>query len=336
MSVSGQGAPAEDGMPTEASNWWAKLRGSPSEEDLLAFQEWYDRDPDHARAFDEIVNTDQGLEVVRRTATGKEPDRLAVHVPARLTRTLLLIAAGLILALVVYAGVARAWLSASVPNSAPQQEFASAAGQIRTVTLPDGSHVILDTGSAFAVNFSASQRRLTLERGRARFEVAHDPNHPFIVTAGGSDVIAHGTIFDVDMSAAQPRVSLLRGSVEVRKTSDLAAARPRPGLFLRPGEMVQVAGDPLAAKPVPLPEKQADWTSGMLAFDDRPISDIVAGANRYAPSKIVLKDADLGALRYTVSFPAKDSPGLAQALAGAFNLVQSRDSEGHILLAHRK
>jgi hypothetical protein len=47
----------------------------------------------------------------------------------------------------------------------------------------------------------------------------------------------------------------------------------------------------------------------MLAFDDRPLVEIVGGANRYAPSKIVLTDPDLGALRYTISFPAKDPLG---------------------------
>lgn len=336
MSVSGQGIPAEEGSPTEASDWWAKLRGTPDEADLLAFQTWYDQDPENARAFDEIVETGGGVEIVRRTAIGKEPDRLARHVPGRITRTLLLIAAGLILALVVYAGVARAWLAGSSPGAAQHQEIASAPGQIRTVTLPDGSHVTLDTGSAFAVNFTPSQRRLTLVRGRARFDVAHDPDHPFIVTAAGSEVIAHGTMFDVDLSGKQPLVSLLRGSVEVRKASAMVALKSPRGQFLKPGQMLLVASDPLAAKPVPRADNDGDWTSGMLAFDDQPVRDIVAGANRYAPNKIVLKDGDLGALHYTISFPAKDSPGLALALADAFNLTQSRDSQGHIFLAHRK
>lgn len=336
MSVSGQGEPAEDAVQTEASDWWAKLRGTPSEEDLLAFQEWYNRDPRNEQEFNEIVETNGRLDTFGRTARAKEPDRLGKHVPGRITRTLLLIAAGLILALVVYAGVARAWLAGSSPGSSQQLDFASAPGQIRTVTLPDGSHVTLDTGSAFAVNFTPMQRRLRLIRGRARFDVAHDPGHPFIVTAGGSEVIAHGTIFDVDLSARQPLVSLLRGSVEVRKASALGVAKAPLGQFLKPGQMLQVASGPLAAEPVARPETSGDWTSGMLAFDDRPLREIVAGANRYAPSKIVLKDPDLGMLRYSISFPAKDSPGLAQALASAFNLAQSRDNQGQILLAHRK
>jgi transmembrane sensor len=232
MSASGQGAPADEVLRNEASAWHAKLRGSPDEADLLAFQDWYDQDPRHAQAFDDVVETWDRVGILERTATGREQDRLAKHVPGRMTRTLLLIAAGLILALVVYAGVARAWLGGSSSGSSQQQEFASAPGQIRTVVLADGSHVTLDTNSALAVNFTASQRRLTLVRGRARFDVAHDPDHPFIVVADGSEVIAHGTIFDVDLDGNLPLVSLLRGSVEVRRPlASATATAARPGRF---------------------------------------------------------------------------------------------------------
>lgn len=336
MSASGQGEPADEALRSEAGDWYAKLGGSPDEADLLAFEEWYSSNPRHARAYDNIVETDAGLEILRPTATGREPDRLAKHVVGRITRTVLLIAAGLVLALVVYAGVARAWLNNSSSVSAQQQEFASAAGQIRTVTLPDGSRVTLDSDSALAVNFTPSERRLTLMKGRARFDVAHDANHPFIVTAQASEVIAHGTIFDVDLDGKQPLVSLLRGSVEVRKPLVASVVTPRQGHFLRPGQALYVGADPLTSKAGPSPDSQGDWTSGMLSFDDRPLSDIVAGTNRYAPSKIVLTDPDLGALHYSISFPAKDSGGLAQALSAAFNLAQSRDSRGNILLSHRK
>jgi len=336
MSVSGQGEPAVEALRDEAGDWWAKLRGTPDEADFLAFQEWYDRDPRHAEAFDRIVETGDGVSILDRTTTGKEPDRLGKHVVGRITRTVLLIAAGLVFALVVYAGVARAWLGNSSPISAQQQTFASAPGQIRTVTLPDGSRVILDTDSALAVHFTSSERRLTLTKGRARFDVAHDQNHPFIVTAEGSEVVAHGTIFDVDLDGKQPLVSLLRGSIEVRKPSVAAAVKPRPGQFLQPGQALFVSADPSKSKAGPNPADQGDWTSGMLSFDDRPLSEIAAGTNRYAPARIVFTDPDLGALHYTISFPAKDSGGLAQALSAAFDLTQSRDSRGNILLSHRK
>ncbi|WP_206240141.1 FecR family protein [Novosphingobium terrae] len=336
MSASGQGEPADEALRTQAGDWYAKLGGSPDEADLLAFEEWYSSDPRHARAYDNIVETDAGLERLRPTATGREPDRLAKHVVGRITRTVLLIAAGLVLALVVYAGVARAWLSSSSSISAQQQKFASAPGQIRTVTLLDGSRVTLDSDSALAVNFTPSERRLTLMKGRARFDVAHDPNHPFIVTADGSEVVAHGTIFDVDLDGKQPLVSLLRGLIEVRKPAVAAAVKSGKGKFLQPGQALFVGADPLTSQAGPSPEKQGDWTSGMLSFDDRPLSEIVAGTNRYAPAKILLTDPDLGGMHYSISFPAKDSGGLAQALSAAFNLAQSRDSRGNILLSHRK
>src|SRR3546814_14410079 len=47
-------------------------------------------------------------------------------------------------------------------------------GEQRSVTLKDGSQVILDTASELLVQYGSRERKLTLQRGWADFSVQHD------------------------------------------------------------------------------------------------------------------------------------------------------------------
>ena len=78
-------------------------------------------------------------------------------------------------------------------------------GQPRALVLQDGSQVTLDTSSSIRVEESDSRRVVRLLAGRARFQVARDPARPFIVRAGGQQVIALGTVFTVTSEADQNR-----------------------------------------------------------------------------------------------------------------------------------
>src|SRR6185437_8522028 len=63
--------------------------------------------------------------------------------------------------------------------------------------------------------YTADARSLTLDRGQARFDVAHDVARPFSVTADGHKVVATGTAFDVDLLGPKLLVTLLKGHVVV-------------------------------------------------------------------------------------------------------------------------
>jgi hypothetical protein len=87
-------------------------------------------------------------------------------------------------------------------------------------TLPDGSRVRL--GSSTRVSIATARRdsvRLVLERGSAQFEVKHDENREFCVTAGGFDVSVVGTRFEVALGdKPRLRVSVREGRVKVRRS----------------------------------------------------------------------------------------------------------------------
>ena len=78
----------------------------------------------------------------------------------------------------------------------------------RVVTLKDGSKVSLDAMSKISVRYSDDARRLTLQRGQARFDVAHDVSRPFSVRARDRTVVATGTA--TQTIAAQSAVEACR------------------------------------------------------------------------------------------------------------------------------
>src|SRR3984957_4748348 len=60
-------------------------------------------------------------------------------------------------------------------------DYRTAAGERRVVTLTDGSKIALDSRSEVLVSYSEKARDLTLVRGQARFDVAHHVERPFSV-----------------------------------------------------------------------------------------------------------------------------------------------------------
>ncbi|ODU80723.1 MAG: hypothetical protein ABT10_15995 [Novosphingobium sp. SCN 63-17] len=336
-----------DAMREAAAAWLAKINGPAGDACREDFEDWYNADPRHAEAFEAILET-------------WEQSRLAAFTPLATSRqalrrredkgrsgwpkVLLAAAASIGLTVAVLVGYAIHHRDASERRASELVEVASRVGEIRTLTLPDGSHVTLDTASAIRLAFAGDERRIVLERGRARFEVAHDPSRLFVVQAGNRLVIAHGTIFDVDLNEQHIAVTLLRGSVEVKRSADPADGANRSGMMLVPGQRLtwglETASSPILssaaasdAVPVAATGEITGWPSGMLVFDDRRLADVIAQANRYSEHPIVLADRASGALHFTGTVAAKDTEGLAGLLAASFHLALTRDAEGNFILS---
>src|SRR3546814_13518567 len=73
-------------------------------------------------------------------------------------------------------------------------------GEVRRIALEDGSVVMLNGNSAVQVRYQDDMRRVILRRGEASFEVAHNVQRPFVVSAEGLDVRPVGTAFVVGLA----------------------------------------------------------------------------------------------------------------------------------------
>lgn len=317
---------APEAVRQQAIAWLARLRAGPSDQDIADFETWYAADPQHAGTYDALLDSWDDTALAARTPVAQQP-RLAAGRPwwkaaaAAAAVLLLLIAGG-----VVLNGALRR-------DIAPKSMLASRIGEIRTITLGDGSRVTLDTSSAVEVRFDGGQRRVQLGRGRARFEVAHDARRPFVVAAGPGEVVAHGTVFDVDLRRPETLVVLLQGSVEIRRPA--AAGTPAASTMLRPGQQLAISAGS-AAVPVAIRVPETRWPSGMLSFEDAPLADVLASANRYSRTQIVIRDPAVREHRFTGTFKAGEPAQLAVMIGSTFDLNVERDSDDNLVLASRK
>lgn len=311
----------------EAADWFARMHGPDAAAHRAGFARWH-ADPAHARAYDQLTARWEQSAFVGATATGRARRlrRLSPverHPLLSAAAAFVAVAGGVTLFTTSYHRLRPATVQAV---RAPVVTFV-AEGARREIGLADGSHVTLDRESILLAAYSASTRSLSLERGRARFAVAHDSRRPFVVRAGASEIIAHGTLFDVSLKGDAATVSLLRGSISVRHRT-LAG----PPKALHAGQRVIVTGAAAVPEPEAIPPDAVSWLADMVPLAGMPLSEAAARIRRKDGPGIRFED-DTAQLRITGAFAAGDLPEFARAAATLFNLTLTQDKAGMFILA---
>ncbi|WP_284278883.1 FecR family protein, partial [Sphingobium jiangsuense] len=183
--------------------------------------------------------------------------------------------------------------------------YETGPGERRQLTLADRSRVTLDGDSALAVRFSGGARQLTLERGRAYFEVAHDRSRPFMARAGDYEVIALGTAFEIDHAPAALSVLLVEGKVAVRSDRDEA--------FLRAGDRIVLKDRAAPLRDRPDMARLTAWQRGQLIFDNDRLGDAVAQMARYSSDPMTI-DPALAGRRISGAFSIADPAAFARSV----------------------
>lgn len=332
---------SSDRIPTEAIDWFLKFqepaRGRPPPR---GFAEWLARSPEHIQEYLDVacvwdllnVPNEGNYEnkalieaarerhevdnIVRlQDRYGSRPWPLHNH-PRRRNSKLAAWAACASLAMAGWVGYV-SWHSVT--------EFATAVGEQHSVTLQDGSVVFLNTDSKVDVRWSATERRIDLIRGEARFQVTRDPTRPFIVATKNAQVRAVGTVFNVRASAQSTQVAVLEGQVVVTlagptgSTSELDGNAP--DIRLTAGERAAVTSGGIEANTGPSIESVAAWPQRRLVFRGETLGTIVNEFNRYRAQPLVLDDAQLAQLDISGAFDLNDPESLVAYLK-TFETVQ--------------
>jgi transmembrane sensor len=313
---------AEQSRIDEASAWFARMRGPKAERARAEFEDWCS-DPENLRAYREMAAIWTMAGVVRpadSTPAASLGDRRLLRLwPA-------LVAASAAFALGVGFVVDR---HATVAGSVPELAYSSSPDASREITLPDGTRVTLEPGGQLKAAFGEKERRVDLLAGRARFVVAHDRAHPFVVLAGVRAVVARGTVFVMHVDAGGIGVAFFEGAVDLEQR-DPGKAPVHLGQ-LRPGQ----AATFVLGRPTPQigPFRAEVSPSALLSGDGTRLSDIVAEANRRARKRIALADPALGELRVSGAYRPADPDALAATLAAALDLEVRIAGDGTIRLA---
>jgi transmembrane sensor len=304
------------------------------------FDAWICADPRHEEAFEKMVLVWQGADAIAempgflslraQALTAMEEGQPDWHEP--MPKRFVYMGAGFAAAVMLLAV-----LTGLVFIGTQSEIYTTGIGERRVVSLEDGSKLSLDAASSVEVTYSRERRALSIERGRAKFDVASDPLRPFIVTAGDKTVVAIGTAFSVELLPQQIRVFLYEGHVAVldeAEATDLADASKlladgslSDRVFM-PGQELILSTKARTATIAPGDvERSLSWEGGRLSFIDEPLSLAIERVNRTSDTPIVLGDAAAGRLIINGEFDAGDTAAFVSGVASLYPVRVSADEK---------
>jgi len=199
--------------------------------------------------------------------------------------------------------------------------FATRKGEILRVPLADGSAITLDSDSQVRVQFSATRRDIQLLQGEALFDVAKNPQRPFVVRAEETDVTAVGTSFAVSLTERRSggvEVLVREGIVDVTDTQGAVAPTRLVANYRALANRSH--GIRIEAVPTDDVDQQLAWREGMLSFNGDTLSVAAAQFLRYSDTRIVIDDPLVGSRRIVGLYSASDPRGFANSVALSLGL----------------
>ncbi len=202
--------------------------------------------------------------------------------------------------------------------------YSTGNGQRATLTLPDGSQVLLNVASRLdvPVDYERGNRALRLE-GAALFTVVNRSRAPFSVMAGPGTVRVLGTRFFVRHYATDTvaTISVHDGKVEVG--SNVLTAEQQVTVSARGVSEIQVAS-----------AGSLDVTHGMPTFNQTPLWNAIPELNRWYNADIRLGDSVISMQHVSGKFKAGSLTDLRAILTMMFDvrIVQ----EGRVLTLYSR
>ncbi|TAI96308.1 FecR family protein [Pectobacterium versatile] len=290
----------------QAARWAIRLAEAPlDDEQELTFQHWLAQDPHHRHALEQAGTLWHGLGSLsaeqKQVLQPQPPATLPVRRVNRMTQWK--IAALLLLGF----SLGTTWISEGILMLRSDYH---AAHQVKHVTLPDGSEVDMDAGSAISLAYTSQERRVTLLQGSAWFTVAPtttQEKRPFLVDAASGTTQALGTQFIVQNSSQTTTVGVVEHSVQVtangetlRLDEQQAARYTEQGMTRLPGWNSRERGD---------------WRRGLLIFDQQPLAIVIARINQYRAGTIVIPTSALRQRQVSGIFSLNELDGALQTIA---------------------
>lgn len=301
-----------------AADWFARLRDDADLDAWTDFQSWLEADPTHRLAYEEVEALwldleDPAAEALLATApaapstaiaaTDLEPRSTVTAFKPRSRRP----ARWLIAGGAVAASIAVLVLAPGSRPSAPT-EYVTAKGEVRALTLTDGSRLTLGADTRVSVAMRAGRREVTLAEGQAAFDVIHKPDAPFVVELGDQQVRVIGTEFNVSRHEGRTAVTVRRGVVAVAQASggQVRLTQGQQVLHIEGSTVQEVRGAD--------PDAVFAWRSGRLIYDNTPLADVVADFNRYGGAPIRI-DPSAANVKVTGVFVVDGQRAMVERLA---------------------
>ena len=302
-----------------AAEWAVRLDDSPlSKEEARSLRAWLALDPCHAEALQlarqtwgDLAGSGSAARLQSRLSPSSQP--VSVW-QSRRRRSLRMLRGATLLALCGSLTWAY-WPALYLPFIA---DYRTAAGEVRTLALPDGSQVTLDAQSAIRLDYTAQSRRIELLAGSAIFQTAplgDQEARPFVVAADAVQAQALGTRFLVIRGEHQHTlVGVLQHSVAVSANNQqMTLAQSQSAGYYAESGLVRLDLDL---------QRMTSWQRGMLIFQQVPLGQVVDQLNRYRSRHILIRNQQLAQRKISAVFRL-DS--LDNAVAAISSEIQARN-----------
>lgn len=282
-----------------ALDWQVSLwSGEMGADERRAWAAWLSADAGNQRAWTAVERLAGRL--------GDLPDDVARHSlkrPVRVSRRQALGLAGLA---GVGALVARSdWTARAVADCR------SGAGEQRSLTLPDGSGLMLNTASAVNLDFAADRRLRVLAGSEIALDRRRVSAGPLRIEMSDTRLEAGSGHVALRDHGDRLRVALLDGTLRVlpRRAGGTATT-------LKGGEAAWVSAHGVRRSPLATDHRVLDWTRGVLRVDRQPLAAFLAELGRYRHGFLYCDDA-VSSLVVSGAFRIDNTDFALQSLAQA-------------------
>jgi ferric-dicitrate binding protein FerR (iron transport regulator) len=278
------------------------LRGETSETEVAEIFQWIDTAPENKKEFVGYKKT------WVLTAQGKEDETYTwrfVFAPffrkQSILKSYLRIASYAAILLVVFGtGIAVQYIGYGIDQAKlvykKRTSISAPLGQMTNVELPDGTKVMLNSGSLLIYNedFALGKRTISLN-GEAYFDVTKDKANPFMIQTSLLNFKVYGTSFNIEAYADENLVNttLITGSLGVMTKDD------KELLLLAPGQNAHFDTNhhKVVVSKVNT-EIYTSWKEGLITFRNEKLKDIARKIERWYNVKIVINNERLGEEAY--------------------------------------
>jgi transmembrane sensor len=226
----------------------------------------------------------------------------------------------------VAAACAAIWLIVTVRSPASPDRggrvYATRAGERETVSLADGTSLVLAPATTVrvAADYGQRTREVVLVGGEAYFAVTHDATRPFSVRAQHVMMRDVGTAFDVRAYAGERavQVAVAEGAVEVREG-------PGANAPLGAGDVATVGDTAIRVAHHADVTTLVAWTRGELAFHAVPLGDVAVALARWYDLDVRVSDERLARMPVTGSFTTESRDQVLSLITAAIGARYARD-----------
>ncbi len=194
-------------------------------------------------------------------------------------------------------------------------------------TLSDGSVVYVASNSTFSYpqQFGNDQRKVML-KGEAFFDIAQNPNKPFIIETEKVIIEVLGTAFNVKTDDVNRfELTVERGKVRVTMKDNMAQSD-----IVLPGEKVTSNNNHL--EKVNIGSYKFAWQQQRIMFKDETLGNIISVINKNYNSNIIIQSEELKNKRLTVTFYNNSLAKVTELICTYLNLKSEITPDSSIII----